>query len=78
MSGLEIENLSRTAQEAAAASEYVSVLKPRAENESIGLGNVKWLTVKLLFVKAKMLGNALGNGVSRHYIPNYFLLRSAP
>ena len=48
VTGLEIEYLSRSAQEAAAASENIAVLVPSAENECVGLWNVEGLAIELL------------------------------
>ena len=78
VSGLEIKDLARAAKEAATASEDVSVLKPRAKHESIGLRNKEGLTIQLLFVKAKALGNAFCNGMSGHHIPYYLFLIASP
>ena len=75
---LEIEYLSRSAKEASAAAEYISVLIPAAEHERIGLRNIEGLAVKLLLFNEEMIGDSLRYGMLRHQIPHDLLLISSP
>ena len=78
VTGLEIEYLSRSAKEATAASENVSVLKPGGEYHRIGLRNEEWLCIYLLKLKIKVIGDSRGNGMRGHNVPNDLLLVSSP
>ena len=78
VTGLEVEYLSCAAEEASTRTEDKSVLIPCTENESIGLGNVEGLTVKLLRLDRKVIGNSRANRMLRHEIPYYLFLVSTP
>ena len=78
MTGLEIEYLAGSAQEAASASEDVSVFIPSSENKCIGLRNIEGLAVKLFLFDNEMIGNSRGNRVRGHHIPDYLLLLASP
>ena len=78
MTGLEVKYLSRTADEASSGTEDIAVLKPRAEYERIGLGNVEGLGVELLFLDQKMLGDACGNGMGGVDVPHDLVEVVAP
>ena len=48
VTGLKIKDLAAAADKAGTAPEYMTVLKPAAENECIGLGNIEGLAVELV------------------------------
>ena len=78
MTGLEIEYLSRASVKACTASEYVSIFKPTDEEKSIGLGNEEGLGINFLRLYKKMVGNSCTDGVTGIYVPDNFLLLTAP
>ena len=78
VSGLEVKDLSGSAQEACTGTQNVAILIPCAKHQRFGLRNIEGLAVKLLTAEQKMIGNALCNGVRRHEIPHDLLLVSAP
>ena len=78
VSGLEVEYLSCAADEASAAAENVSVLKPTAENECIGLADIEGLGVKLLALDEEVIGNACSDRVRGHKSPHYLALIASP
>lgn len=45
MSGLKVEDLSGTTDKAGTGAEYVAIFKPAAENQSVGLRNIKWFGI---------------------------------
>jgi hypothetical protein len=78
VTGLEIKDLSKTAGEAASASENISVLIPSAENKSVGLGDIEGLAIKLLLFNNEVIGNTCRYWVRGHKIPDYLLLIASP
>ena len=78
MTGLEVEYLTRAAEEAAACSHDMTVLEPSTEYESIGLRNVEGLAVELLGLNKEVIGDACGDGMAGKHVPHDLLLISAP
>ena len=78
VTGLEVEDLTCAAEEAAACAEDEAVLIPCAEYQFIGLGNVEGLAVKLFLLDEEVVGDACGNGMSGEQIPHDLLLITAP
>ena len=74
---VEVEYLTKTASVGNASSEDVAILKPSAEDDLIGLRNIKRLAVKLLG-ELEAHRNTLSYGVPRSEIPYDGLLVSAP
>ena len=69
VTGMKIENLTKTAIIGHTAAENIAGLKPSRENELIGSRNGEGLAVKLL-VNTEIQGNSFGNWVIGHHVPN--------
>ena len=78
MTGLEVKYLAATAIERAACTEYMPVLIPAQKDQIIGGGNGKGLTVHLLALKLKMLGDPCGDRVRGKNVPHKLFLLISP
>ena len=75
---LEIDQLARALVVASAASEHMSVLKPTAQQQLVGLRNIERLCVKLFIINKEVIGNTCKDGVSGVHVPDDLPLVSSP